>query len=66
MHEPSFANLFAHLEIFMRRNGLVEQTILEHQPGQPGWCTCSTTNVKRPWPCTAHLVAARVAGQRVR
>ena len=62
MHETLFANL----ELFMRRNGLVDRTINDHQPGLPGQCTCSTPNVKRPWPCTTHLAAARVAEQRVR
>jgi hypothetical protein len=34
-----------------------EEVLTEHQRGDHGWCTCSTPNVTRPWPCTARLVA---------
>lgn len=68
MHE----RLIGELSTFLARNGLVDTTLAEHRCTPWGQCTCSTDNIKRPWPCTTYkgatmarlTVAASAAGTR--
>jgi hypothetical protein len=56
--------LIANLATFLAKNDLVERTIADHRCSSHGTCSCSTPNIRRPWPCTSY-VAAQAAGSTV-
>jgi hypothetical protein len=51
--------LIGELTTLIVRNCDAGELLAEHRCLHGGYCSCSTPNVPREWPCTVHQVAER-------
>ena len=59
MHEAQIGELTDAMTALIFNGGKTEQLLRDHQRRDDGRCSCSTTSVDRPYPCSVRRAGVR-------